>query len=808
VSLAALAAPAAADVLSADRMIWTRHGAQIVDGPVDQASLTKPLALVGAGGGRRSYYLTDIGSNVVRFFDGPRGRIDTIAGDGTKGYAGDGGPYAKARFAWPIALARDAHSVIYISDFDNQRIRVLNPTRHAVTVATVRIGPGTIETIAGNGRLTNPDFSDPPESPPEGVPARQTTMMWPRGLAVDSAGDVFYCDIDNLRVRVVYNKGPKAGTVETYAGSGFPADFRDGLYPGDHGDGGAARDLVLRSPSAVTVGPRGDLYIAEWSRNADSGEPTGVVWRIDHRDRTAHRVAGSGVAGSGGDGGPARDAGLHGNIQSLVFDPRGNLYISDGPAIRRVDRRTQVITTYAGRDEDFIPTSSAADLGRPAVGTTITEMAGMAWDDGELTFVDQGSGELRRVDTRGVLRGAIRARSGIKQPFAAAIDSADRLFVTEWAHGRVRRVDPDGSLATVVNLPDVAGGDVAGPALRARSGTSNGVAFDERGDLYLTDVSSSRVLQVRALPGPGGRLIRPASPIREIARFAPPFEAIADHIAAHAGKVYVGDPISASLIEIDVASGSRRTLAGGDGSFGDISGLVVDARRGRIYAEDPANHRIVAVDLRSGAVSPVADLPYLLDFANTHLALLGDLLFVSNDFVTSQVHVIDTAAAHPVAEPYAGAPQFAWGVFGDGGPARAAGLAVAEGLAFDSAGKLLIADKDSGRIRVVGTSDIKPGAFPNVISRRSAAPVRVAIESNPSFDARLLVPSTVTVAGARTFAARLQDPNDDGRLDLVVSVRQRDLARGLASGAREAPIAGRTRDGRRFADADWATVAG
>ncbi len=234
----------------------------------------------------------------------------------------------------------------------------------------------------------------------------------------------------------------------------------------------------------------------------------------------------------------------------------------------------------------------------------------------------------------------------------------------------------------------------------------------------------------------------------------------------------------------------------------------MDARRGRIYAEDPANRRIVAVDLRSGAVSPLAELPFLFGFANTHLALLGDLLFVSNDFVSSQVHVIDTAAAQPVAEPYAGAEQFAWGVFGDAGPARAAGLAVAEGLAFDSAGKLLIADKDSGRIRVVGTSDIAPGAFPNVVHRGSPAPVTVAIESNPQFDARSLLPATVTVAGARTFGARLRDPNDDGRLDLMVKVRQRDLARGLATAAREAAIAGRRRDGRRFRDADWVTVAG
>ena len=784
---------------AADRMIWTRHGAEIVDGPADHASLVAPHAMVGAGDG--DFYLTDLGTNAVRRYDAARGRMETIAGDGTKGFAGDGGPSARARLDWPIALARDRRGIVYVSDFGNQRVRALNPTHRRHTVATVPIAPGAIETIAGNGEAT-----DTPEPPPEGVAALETSMAFPRGVAVDEAGNVFYCDVDNQVVRVIWGSGAKAGTVETYAGSGWPDDTSDLGYPGDHGDGGPARDLILAFPSAVTVGPDGDLYIAEWAFNRELGIETSVVWRIDRRGRTAHRIAGNGLDAFGGDGGPARDAGLGPNLQSLVFDHRGNLYIADGTAIRRVDAQSGVIGTSAGRNEDFIPTFDAADEGRPAVGATIGATTGMAWLDGGLNYADADSGVVRRVDRQGLVRGVIRARTGIKQPYAAAIDGADRLFVTEWVHGRVRRLDPDGSLATVVDIRDEAGSDGSGPALLARSGPGSGVAFDERGDLFFSDVAASRVLRVGARAGPGGRLIRPSSPLREIARLAPPFESIVDHVVAHRGKVWFSEAIGAAVVEIDLASGERRTLAGGDGSLGEPSGLALDADAGKLFVADAVDNQIVTIDVTSGAVAPLVDLPFPPGIAvSVHLALSDGLLFVSND-VSGQVHLVDTAATDPSLQLYAGAEVFPQGTAGDGGAARAASLALPAGVAVDSTGTLLIAERLSARVRVVGTSDLRPGAFPNVIRARSDARVELAIESNPQLDATRLVASSITVAGARTEQARRADVNGDRRDDVIVKVRQSALARGLAPGAREAVIEGRLRSGQTFRDADWVTV--
>jgi hypothetical protein len=120
-------------------MIWTRHGGEIVDGPADDASLNRPFAMVDAGGG--DFYLTDLGDHAIRRYDAARARVDTIAGDGRKGFTGDG--------------------LVYVSDFGNQRIRALNPTARRVRVGAVSIAPGTIETIARLPGASWPSISRP-----------------------------------------------------------------------------------------------------------------------------------------------------------------------------------------------------------------------------------------------------------------------------------------------------------------------------------------------------------------------------------------------------------------------------------------------------------------------------------------------------------------------------------------------------------------------------------------------------------------------------------------------------------------------
>ena len=397
--------------------------------------------------------------------------------------------------------------------------------------------------------------------------------------------------------------------------------------------------------------------------------------RLEDRPRRPDRppVAGNTVAAFGGDGGPARDAGLVGNIQSLVFDWQGNLYISDWNAIRRVDADTGVITTYAGRDEEFIPTFSASDAGAPAAGATIAYTGGMAWSDGGLAFVDADAGVVRRVDGQGVLRDVIRARSGLKRPYAMSIDGADRLFLSEWAHGRIRRLDPDGSLATAVNLPDNGGTTLTGPALSARSGPSNGVAFDERGDLYF---SRHRELAHPAGAGhdrSGGRQIRDDSPdprdraprrtVRTARRDRRSPRRARRQGLLHRDRQRVGDPARPPLGSAP-HRGRRRWLV----------------RRARRHRAGPARWPALRRRLRRRpdrrrrhrhGASRRWPTSRTSTSRNVHMAMSGSLLFASNDWAGSQVLVIDTAARQPVADIYAGAEQLvhAWNQSGDGGPA-------------------------------------------------------------------------------------------------------------------------------------------
>src|SRR5262245_5182055 len=103
----------------ADRMIWSQHAAEIIDGDADHASLNQPLAMTGDGHG--GLYIADIGRPVIRHYDAATRRIETIAGDGERGFSGDGGPGRDARFGAPISMARDARGILYISDITNDR---------------------------------------------------------------------------------------------------------------------------------------------------------------------------------------------------------------------------------------------------------------------------------------------------------------------------------------------------------------------------------------------------------------------------------------------------------------------------------------------------------------------------------------------------------------------------------------------------------------------------------------------------------------------------------------------------------------
>jgi sugar lactone lactonase YvrE len=258
-------------------------------GPATSAKLYNPsdVAFDGAG----NLYIADAFNNRVRKVD-TSGTITTVAGTGSKGFSGDGGPATSAKLNYPVALAFDAAGNLYIDDTRNNRIRKVDTA-------------GTITTFAGSGGTgpRNGGFSG------DGGPATLAQLSSPLGVAVDQGDNVYIADYANSRVRKV----DPSGTITTFAGSGGTLP-RDAAFSGD---GGPATSARLAGPDDVAVGG-GGIYIADTNN--------GRVRKVNGTG-TITTVAGGG-SDYPGDGGPATSAGLR-YAGQLTVDAAGNFYISD-----------------------------------------------------------------------------------------------------------------------------------------------------------------------------------------------------------------------------------------------------------------------------------------------------------------------------------------------------------------------------------------------------------------------------------------------------------------------------------------------
>jgi trimeric autotransporter adhesin len=262
-------------------------------GPATEAGLNLPLGV--AVDTSENVYIADTGNSRVRKVS-PDGVITTIAGTGTSGYSGDGGPATEAQLRGPASLAVDASGSLYIADYLDHRIRKVSPD-------------GIITTTAGNGR---PGQGFGPWG--DGGRATSAELAGPFGVAVDAGGNVYVADTNHFSIRKV----SATGTITTVAGR-VP-------FPSDVGDGSRAADAGLAFPTGVTVDAAGTLYITADGRvrKVSSG---GII----------STVAGSGSAWSGpvpdtlasGDGGPATRAPLHAPFAATV-DADYNVYISGG----------------------------------------------------------------------------------------------------------------------------------------------------------------------------------------------------------------------------------------------------------------------------------------------------------------------------------------------------------------------------------------------------------------------------------------------------------------------------------------------
>lgn len=263
-------------------------------------------------------YFCDLDNQRVRRVDLRTRAVTTVAGNGKRGYQGDGGPAADASLAAPHELAFDRQGNLYIAERDNHVIR------------KIAAKTSIISTVAGTGTA---GFSG------DGGPAIQAQLRQPHSVILDSDGTLLICDIGNHRIRRLHLD---TGRIETYAGTGEAKPPVEGAK---------VSETPLFGPRTMVLAPSGDLYVAMREGNA--------VYRIDRKSQTIHKIAGTGENGYSGDGGPALQGTFGGGATggtARLAGPKGLalagnlLYIADteNHTIRRVALKSGLLATVLG----------------------------------------------------------------------------------------------------------------------------------------------------------------------------------------------------------------------------------------------------------------------------------------------------------------------------------------------------------------------------------------------------------------------------------------------------------------------------
>ena len=254
-------------------------------------------------------YIADTYNHRIRKVDGKTGIITTVAGIGSKGFSGDGGPATSARLRYPFNVYLDSVGNIYIVDTYNYRIRKVDA---ATKIITTVVGDGAAK-FRGDGGL-----------------ATDASIRKAYDVAVDSAGNLFIADTHNHVIRKV---DATTGIINTVVGQGERAGFE--------GDGGLATNAKLNSPTGVYVDATGNIFAVDTKND--------VIRKVDATTNIINTVAGNGIAGFSGDGGLATLAQLD-YPEAVWVDSASNMFIVDtnNCRIRRVDGATGIITTVAG----------------------------------------------------------------------------------------------------------------------------------------------------------------------------------------------------------------------------------------------------------------------------------------------------------------------------------------------------------------------------------------------------------------------------------------------------------------------------
>ncbi len=497
-------------------VLSTFAGTVCPPGPADAMGIAPDGLAAGPNGGFYVSVTDQVHSEVCHV--SASGEVTLAAGDGTPGYLpapyGDDTGATGAELYDPAGLAF-VDGQLYIADRLNDRLRVVSSS-------------GVISTFAGNG------LSGPPLS---GSGSASTVALdRPSAVAVDNAGNVLIADsAANQIVEVT-----PSGIAGVFAGTGVA---------GFSGDGGPATAAELDDPTGLAVASNGDVYIADAGNNrVRMVNPSGIITTI----------AGTGVAGFSGDGGPATAAELD-YPNALAISATGALLISDGGNRRvREVSASGIITTVAGNG-----TLGLSGDGGPAAEAGLSEPLGVAVGPGGVYVADAWNDAVRRILPSGVIETVATAADGLSFPVAVAVDAAGDIFVADWSN-RVVEITPSGTATTFAGT-GVAGfsGD-GGPATAAELDYPNGLALGPDGGLFIADRNNQRIREI--LPDGTITTVAGNGEVGYTGENVPALSEALNYPAGVAvgpsGNLYIADDGNCIVQKVTMASGDVTTIAG------------------------------------------------------------------------------------------------------------------------------------------------------------------------------------------------------------------------------------------------------
>ena len=738
------------------------------DGTNGTAQFNNPIGVAVDSVG--NVYVADAGNNTIRKVTSG-GAVTTFAGNAEMSGSSDG-TNNTALFFYPSGVTVDDAGNVYVADLDNNCIRKVSPL-------------GVVTTLAGLPQFDH--FGTPIGGSTDGT-GTNALFLYPSGVTVDGAGNVYVADSGNNTIRMVTSNG----VVTTPAGSAGQLGSADGTNS----------TALFNHPADVAVDSSGNVYVADFGNS------------------TIRRMTSAGVvttlAGSAGQPGSADVTGSvarFNNPIGVTADNAGNVYVADSDnfTIRKITLNG-VVTTLAGstgQSGSADGTNSMARFGNPV---------GVALDSaGNIYVADSGNNTIRKVTDNGVVTtlagsaGQSGSTDGTNQtarfnhPSGVAVDSAGTIYVADSGNNTIRKVTGNGVVTTLAGSAGQSG-SADGTNQTALFNAPTGVTVDNVGNVYVADSGNNTIRQitgngvVTTLAG-NATQSGSADGTNQTALFNHPFGVAADST----GNIYVTDAYNFTLRDV-TTNGVVTTLAGSAGQFGSAdgtgsaaqfslpSGVAVNGT-GNIYAADTGNSTIRLVT-SNGVVTTLGGSPGQTGSTdapgNAAQYFSPGGVAVDN---AGNVYVADTAnSTIRKMTTDGGVTTLAGsaGMFGSvDGTNSTAEFNYPYGLAIDGADNIYVADTYNSTIRLVTSN--------GVVTTLAGSPGQPGSADGPDSAALFSYPSSVAVdragnvyvadAGNNTIRKLMTDgmvttlagnPGQSGSADGPGGAAQFDLPNGVA----------------------------